>query len=119
VIRPAPVFVLVFSALGAGIASAQGPVATAEPDSPAWCTSYSTGGDTHTTCAPPPAAPPGVAIACHTYSVGSDTHAECAPVAQPGLGGPRMKRTLPIPPPASALHCYTYHAGASTYTDCR
>src|SRR6266496_4488747 len=75
VIRLALVCALVCAAFGAGIASAQGPVATAEPDSPAWCTSYSTGADTHTTCAPPPAAPPGVAIACHNYSVGSDLHA--------------------------------------------
>src|SRR5713101_4416829 len=62
VIRLALVCALVCSAFGAGIASAQGPVATAEPDSPAWCTSYTTGADTHTTCAPPPAAPPGGAI---------------------------------------------------------
>jgi hypothetical protein len=119
VIRLALVCALVCSAFGAGIASAQSPVATAEPDSPAWCTSYSTGTNTHTTCAPPTAAPPGVAIVCHNYAVGSDLHAECAPVAQPGLGGPRVRRTLPIPPRASALHCYTYHAGASTYIDCR
>jgi hypothetical protein len=104
---------------GAGAASAQGPVATPEPDSPAWCTSYSTGADTHTTCAPPLAAPLGAAIACHNYSVGSDLHAECAPVAQAGLGGPRAKRALPIPPPASPLRCYTYRIGPSTYTDCR
>ena len=88
-------------------------------DSPAFCTKYSTGSDTHTACAPPVSAPQGSAVACHTYTVGSDTHAECAPVPAPSLGAPREKKAGPVPPPASALRCYTYHIGSSAYTDCR
>ena len=88
-------------------------------DSLAYCTSYSTGSDTHTACAPPASAPPGSAVACHNYTVGSDTHAECAPVPAPRLSAPREKQARPVPPPASALRCYTYHIGSSAYTDCR
>ena len=88
-------------------------------DSPAFCTNYSTGSDTHTACTPLASAPPGSAIACHDYTVGSDTHAECAPVAAPRLGAPGGMKALPLPPPASAPHCYTYHIGSSAYTDCR
>lgn len=93
-------------------------------DSPAFCTNYSTGSDTHTACAPPGSAPPGSvpqssAIACHNYTVGSDTHTECAPVPGPRLSALRDKKAGPVPPPASALRCYTYHIGSSAYTDCR
>jgi hypothetical protein len=95
------------------------PAGEAGADSPAYCTSYSTGSDTHTTCVPPASAPQGSAIACHDYAVGSDAHAECAPVPAPRLGGPRGLRALPVPPPASAPRCYTYHIGSSAYTDCR
>ena len=87
--------------------------------SPAYCTNYSTGSDTHTACAPPGSAPQGSTVACHNYTVGSDTHAECAPVPAPRLSGPREKKAGPVPPPASALRCYTYHIGSSAYTDCR
>jgi hypothetical protein len=107
-----------FTVAGAGEASAQGAVVAPQPDSPAWCSSYSTGADTHTTCAPSASAPPAATIACHNYTVGSDTYAECAPVARPGLGGPRAVKALPIPP-ASPLRCYTYRISSSTYTDCR
>lgn len=99
--------------------------ASAEPaggtgaDSPASCSNYSTGSDTHTACAPPASAPPGSAVACHNYTVGSDTHAECAPVPAPRLSAPREKKGGLVPPPASALRCYTYHIGASAYSDCR
>ena len=105
------------AAFGAGAASAQ-TVGATEPDSPAQCTNYSTGADTHTACAPPASASPGSAIACHNYTVGSDTHAECAPVAAPRLSVPGVKKAGPSPP-ASALRCYTYRIGSSTYTDCR
>lgn len=105
--------------VGAGRVGAQGAVVTPQPDSPAWCSSYTTGADTHTTCAPSASTPPGAAIACYNYTVGSDGHAECAPVALPGLGGPRVMKALPIPPAASPLRCYTYRIGSSTYTDCR
>lgn len=88
-------------------------------DSPAYCTNYSTGPDTHTACAPPASAPQGSAVTCHTYTVGSDTHAECAPVPAPRLGAPRGKKGELVPPPAPALRCYTYHIGSSAYTDCR
>jgi hypothetical protein len=93
-------------------------------DSPAYCTSYSTGSDTHTACAPSASAPPGSvlqssAVACHNYTVGSDTHVECALVSAPRLTAPREKQARPVPPPASALRCYTYHIGSSAYTDCR
>ena len=114
----AAALVITWLVVGAGESRAQA-VITGEPDSPAHCTSYSTGGDTHTTCAPGAPAPPGAALACHSYAVGSDPYTECAPVAQPGLGGPGKKKPLPIPPPASGLRCYTYHIGASAYTDCR
>ena len=105
------------AAFGAGAANSQ-TVGPTEPDSPAQCTNYSTGADTHTTCLPPASAPPGAALACSNYTVGSDMHANCAPVAQPGLGGPRAKKAIPIPP-ASPLRCYTYRIGSSIYTDCR
>lgn len=105
------------AAFGAGVASAQA-VGPTEPDSPAQCSSHSTGADTRTACLPPASAPPGAAIACHNYTVGPDTHADCAPVAQPGLGGPRAKKVIPTPP-ASPLRCSTYHIGSSIYTDCR
>lgn len=88
-------------------------------DSPAFCTNYSTGSDTHTACSPPASAPQGMAIACHNYTVGSDTHAECAPVPGPRLSAPREKKAWVRPPPVSALRCYTYHIGSSAYTDCR
>jgi hypothetical protein len=88
-------------------------------DSPAYCTNYSTGSDTHTACSPTGSAPPGSAVACHNYTVGSDTHAECAPVAGLRLSAPRDKKAWVPPPPASALRCYTYHIGSSAYTDCR
>jgi hypothetical protein len=87
-------------------------------DSPALCTNYSTGSDTHTVCAPPASAPLGSAVACHNYAVGSDTHAECAPVPSPRWSAPREKKAGPVPP-AAALRCYTYHIGPSAYTDCR
>jgi hypothetical protein len=87
-------------------------------DSPAQCTNYSTGSDTHTACAPPASAPVGSAVACHNYAVGSDTHAECAPVPSPRLSVSREKKAGQVPP-ASALRCYTYHIGPSAYTDCR
>lgn len=93
-------------------------------DSPAFCTNYSTGSDTHTACAPTASAPPGSvpqspAFACHNYTVGSDTHAECAPVPASRLSAPREKKEGLVPPPASALRCSTYHIGSSAYTDCR
>jgi hypothetical protein len=111
------VCVVACTAFGAGAASAQtvGPI---EPESPAQCTTYSTGADTRTACTPSASAPPGSALACSNYTVGSDTHADCAPVAQPGLGGPRVKKAIPAPP-ATPLRCSTYHIGSSTYTDCR
>ena len=114
---------IVCAALGAGEGSAETAGGTGA-DSPAFCTSYSTGSDTHTACALPASAPPGSvpqssAIACHTYTVGSDTHAECAPVPAPRLSAPREKKGGLVPPPASALRCYTYHIGSSAYTDCR
>jgi hypothetical protein len=87
--------------------------------SPAFCTNYSTGADTHTACATPGSAPQSPAIVCHNYTIGSDTHAECAPVPAPRLGAPREKKGGLVPPPASALRCYTYHIGSSAYTDCR
>lgn len=100
---------------GEGIAE---PAGGTGADSPAFCTNYSTGSDTHTACAPPGSAPQGSAVACHTYTVGSDTHAECAPVPAPRLSAPREKKAGPVPPPASALRCYTYHIGSSAYSDC-
>jgi len=96
-----------------------GPAVVGSPGSPAVCTSYSTGSDTHTACAPPDAAPEGSTVACRSYSVGSDTHAECAPVPAARLSLPRGKSAAQVPPPASALRCSTYHIGLSTYTDCR
>jgi hypothetical protein len=119
-LAPSSVAILLLSACaaaGAGVANAE-PVGATDPDSPAHCTNYSTGADTHTACAPPAAAPPGEAVACHNYTVGSDTHAACAPVAQLRLSAPRGKKAGPTPP-ASALRCYTYQIGASNYTDCR
>ncbi len=88
-------------------------------DSPAYCTNYSTGPDTHTACAPSASAPQGSSVACHTYTVGSDTHAECASVPAPRLSALREKKAGPVPPPAPALRCYTYHIGSSAYADCR
>ena len=113
----------VCAALGAGEGSAE-PAAGTGADSPAFCTNYSTGSDTHTACAPtastpPGSVPPSSAVACYNYTVGSDTHAECAPVPAPRLGAPREKKAGPVPPPAAALRCYTYHIGSSAYTDCR
>jgi hypothetical protein len=113
----AAVLLSVCAAAGTGMASDE-PVGATDPDSPAHCTNYSTGADTHTACAPSASTPPGAALACHTYTVGSDTHAECAPVAEPRLSLPGAKKAGPTPP-ASALRCYTYRIGASTYTDCR
>jgi hypothetical protein len=101
---------------GAGSAEQAGGTSA---DAPAFCTSYSTGADTHTACAPPASAPQGSAIACHNYTVGSDTHAECGPVPAARLSVPRQKNAAQVPPPASALRCYTYHIGSSSYTDCR
>jgi hypothetical protein len=112
------VLLVMCAAPWAGEASAE-PAAGASPDSPAICTIYATGSDTHTSCAPPVSAPQGSTIACHDYAVGSDTHAECAPVPAPRLSGSRGLKALPLPPPASALRCYTYHIGSSVYTDCR
>ena len=114
---------IVGAALGAGEGSAE-PAAGIGADSPAFCTSYSTGSDTHTACAPSASAPPGSvpqspAIACHNYTVGSDTHAECAPVPASRLSAPLEKKGGLVPPPASALRCYAYHIGSSVYTDCR
>ena len=86
--------------------------------SPAHCTSYTTGADTHTDCAPSASAPPGSAIACHNYTVSSDTHAECAAVAAPRLSSSRGSKPAPALP-APALRCSTYHIGSSVYTDCR
>lgn len=88
-------------------------------DAPAFCTSYSTGADTHTTCAPSVSAPQGSAIACRNYTVGSDTHAECGPVPAARLSVLRQKNAAQVPPAAAALRCYTYHIGSSSYTDCR
>jgi hypothetical protein len=85
---------------------------------PAVCTSFSTGGEVHTSCAPSAPAPPGSALACHTYTVGTDTHVECAAVAVPRLGDFREKRPG-SPLPAPVLRCSTYHIGPSLYTDCR
>jgi hypothetical protein len=108
---------IVCAAPRAGVGSAD-PADATGADSPAHCTNYSTGSDTHTACATPASAPPGSAVACHNYAVGSDTHAECAPVPSPRLSAPREKKAGPVPPP-SALRCYTYHIGPSAYTDCR
>jgi hypothetical protein len=108
---------IVSAAERAGAGSAE-PGDAAGADSPARCTNYSTGADTHTDCVPSASASPGSAIACHNYTVGSDTHAECAPVAKSWLNGPRAKKAG-ASPPAPALRCYTYRIGASIYTDCR
>jgi hypothetical protein len=108
---------IVCAAQRAGAGSAE-PGGATGADSPAHCTNYSTGPDTHTACAPPASAPVGAAVACHNYVVGSDTHAECAPVPSPRLSAPREKKAGPVPP-APALSCYTYHIGSSAYTDCR
>lgn len=109
--------IIVCAAPRAGVGSADPGDATGA-DSPAHCTNYTTGSDTHTACAPPASAPLGSAVACHNYAVGSDTHAECAPVPSSRLSAPREKKAGPVPP-ASALRCYTYHIGPSAYTDCR
>jgi hypothetical protein len=108
---------IVCAAPRAGAGSAE-PGGATGADSPAHCTNYSTGSDTHTICAPPASALLGSAVACHNYAVGSDTHAECAPVPSPRLSAPREKKAGPVPP-APALRCYTYHIGPSAYTDCR
>lgn len=105
------------ASLIAWAASAEAP-GPAGADSAAFCTSYSTGTDTHTACAPQASAPPGSAIACHNYIIGSDTHAECAPVAAPRLSVSGDVKRGPTPR-GSALRCYTYRIGASSYTDCR
>lgn len=114
---------IVCAATRAGEGSAE-PAGGTGADSPAFCTNYSTGADTHTACAlpasaPPSSAPQSSAVACHTYTVGSDTHAVCAPVPAPSLSAPREKKAGLVRPPASALRCYTYHIGSSAYTDCR
>lgn len=109
---------IVCTAPRAGEGSAE-PVGGTGADSPAYCTNYSTGSDTHTACAPSGSASQGSAIACHNYTVGSDTHAECALVPAPRLSAPREKTVRTVPPPASALRCYTYHIGSSAYSDCR
>ena len=124
---------IVCAAPRGGEGSAEPAVGTGA-DSPAFCTNYSTGSDTHTACAPPASAIPGSvppgsvppgsapqspAIACHNYTVGSDTHVECAPVPAPRLSSPRENKGGLLPPPASALRCYMYHIGSSTYTACR
>ena len=109
---------IVCAAPRAGAGSAE-PGGATGADSPAHCTNYSTGSDTHTACAPPASSPVGSALACHNYAVGSDTHAECAPVPSPRLSAPREKKVGPVPPPAAALRCYTYHIGSSAYSDCR
>lgn len=108
---------IVCAAPRAGAGSAE-PGGATGADSPARCTNYSTGSDTHTACAPPASAPLGSAVACHNYTVGSDTHAECAPVPSPRLSAPHGKKAGLVPP-APALHCYTYRIGSSAYTDCR
>ena len=87
-------------------------------DSPAHCTNYATGAETHTECVPSVSAPPGSAIACHNYAVGSDPHAECAAGAAPRLSDSRGWKPAPALP-APALRCSTYHIGSSVYTDCR
>ncbi|MDO8475009.1 MAG: hypothetical protein Q7W02_02235 [Candidatus Rokubacteria bacterium] len=109
---------IVCAAPRTGAGSAE-PAGATGADSPAHCTNYSTGSDTHTACAPPASAPQGSTVACHNYTVGSDTHTECAPVPAPRLGAPREKKGGLVPPSASALRCYTYHIGSSPYTDCR
>jgi len=108
---------IVSAAPRAGAGSAE-PGGATGADSPAHCTNYSTGSDTHTACAPPASSPVGSALACHNYAVGSDTHAECAPVPSPRLSAPREKKAGPVRP-APALRCHTYHIGPSAYTDCR
>lgn len=117
-LSPGALAVLLIVCPTAGAGSAE-PAGGTSADSPAFCTSSSTGADTRTTCAPPASAPPGSAIACHNYTVGSDTHAECGPVPATRLSVPRQKNAAQVPPPASALRCYTYHIGSSSYTDCR
>ena len=112
------VLLMVCATPRAGAASDE-PAGGTGADAPAFCTSYSTGADTHTACAPPASAPQGSAIACHNYTVGSDTHAECGPVPAARLSVPRQKNPAQVPPPASALRCYTYHIASSSYTDCR
>jgi hypothetical protein len=117
------VLLIVCAAPSAGAGSGE-PAGGTSADAPAFCTSYSTGADTHTTCAPSVSAPPGSTsqgptIACRNYTVGSDTHAECGPVPAARLNVPRQKNAAQVPPPASALRCYTYHIGSSSYTDCR
>lgn len=107
---------IVCAAPRAGAGSAE-PGGATGADSPAQCTNYSTGSDTHTACAPPASSPLGSALACHNYTVGSDTHAECAPVPSPRLRAPHEKKAGPVPP-APALRCHTYHIGPSAYTDC-
>jgi len=108
---------IVYAAPRAGAGSAEPGDATGG-DSPAQCTTYSTGSDTHTACAPPASSPVGSAVACYNYAVGSDTHAECTPVPSPRLTAPRERKAGPVPP-APALRCYTYRIGSSAYTDCR
>jgi len=114
---------VVCAAPRAGEGSAE-PAGGTGADSPAYCTNYSTGSDTHTACARSGSAPPGSVpqsstVACRNYTVGSDTHAECALVPAPRLRAPREEKARLVPPPASALRCYTYHIGSSAYTDCR
>jgi len=111
--------VLIISAAPRAGAGSAEPGGATGVDSAAYCTSYSTGADTHTACAQPGSASQRSAVACHNYTVGSDTHAECAPVPAPRLSAPREKKAASVPPPASALRCYTYHIGSSAYTDCR
>ena len=100
------------TASGAGAVLAEGVTA------PLHCTTYATGAETRTDCAPPASAPPGSAIACHNYTVGQDTHATCTAVATPRLSGSVTPKPAPARP-APALRCSTYHIGSSVYTDCR
>jgi hypothetical protein len=94
-----------------------GPLSLAATTSPAHCSSYTVGTDTHTECTPGPSSAPGTAIRCQNYTVGNDTHAECVPVPASRLG--TLRGRVPAPPPVSLPRCYTYHIGASTYTECR
>ena len=103
---------IAWTASGAGAGGAE------DVSSPTHCTTFSTGTEARTGCAPSASAPPGSAIACHNYTVGQDIHVECAAVAAPRLSG--FLRTTSRPAePAPALRCTTYHIGSSVYTDCR
>jgi len=94
-----------------------GPLSAADTESPAHCSSYTVGADTHTDCSPPVSAPPGTALRCQNYTVGTDTHTECTPVPSIRLVPPRGRTAGS--PPSAAPRCYTYQIGSSTYTECR